>query len=342
MVLSTFYAATASDLIADIKASNLQGGANTIVLTAPTSSPYVMTATDNTTDGNTVLPVIAKGDNLTILTTNGSANPGYGDVINASSHGRLFDVAQGSSLTLENVTLQGGYLRYGRSAYGAMKGGAIYNQGTLVLSDVLVQNNAVYAYADASGGAIWSNSSLTLENSTLVRNNGASSLSANAYGGGIYIAAGTANITSTTFVSNSARAGSNGGPGGSAYGGAVYVAGGTVTMSGDTVGNLTPLWLVGPYSGGNDALGGGLSGNAYGGGLCIAGGTVTLTNDQIVGNYTTGYRDEGGGIYIAPNPSVTVYLDGFTKSNTRNNVYNPTEPPDWMGGDRSGESDIVY
>src|SRR6516162_3803029 len=105
MVLSTFYAATASDLIADIKAANLQGGANTIVLTAPTTSPYVLTATDNTTDGNTVLPVIAKGDILTILTNNGSANPGYGDAILASRHGRVFDVAGGASLTLENVTL---------------------------------------------------------------------------------------------------------------------------------------------------------------------------------------------------------------------------------------------
>jgi hypothetical protein len=83
MVLSTFYAATASDLIADIKAANLQGGANTIVLTAPTTSPYVLTAEDYTTDGPTVLPVIAKGDNLTILTSNGTTNPGYGDHIDA-------------------------------------------------------------------------------------------------------------------------------------------------------------------------------------------------------------------------------------------------------------------
>src|SRR5436309_11969887 len=69
---STYYAATASDLIADIKAAN-RGGANTIVLTAPTTSPYVLTAVDNTTDGPTVLPVIKK--TLTIVTGNGSAKP---------------------------------------------------------------------------------------------------------------------------------------------------------------------------------------------------------------------------------------------------------------------------
>ena len=41
---STYYAATAADLIADIKAANTAGGANTIVLTAPTTNPYVLTA----------------------------------------------------------------------------------------------------------------------------------------------------------------------------------------------------------------------------------------------------------------------------------------------------------
>jgi hypothetical protein len=324
-------------LIADIKAANLQGGANTIVLTAPTTSPYALTATDNTTDGNTVLPVIAKGDNLTILTNNGSANPGYGDVIDASGHGRLFDVAQGSLLTLENVTLQNGYVRYGRPTIDPMKGGAIYNQGTLVLSDVMVQNNVVYAWADAAGGGIWSNGSLTLENSTLIRNNGASSFGANAFGGGIYIAAGTAKIISTTFVSNTARGGSNGGPGGSAYGGAVYVAGGTVTMSGDTVGQLSGVGVVTQFTGGNVALAaiGNTTGNAYGGGLCIAAGTVTLTNDHIVGNYVSGY-DGVGGIYIAP--GATVYLDWFTKSNTHNNLYSPLG--DYMGSPYSPESDI--
>jgi hypothetical protein len=61
-VLSTFYAATASDLIADINAANKHGGANTIVLTAPTTSPYVLTAVDNSTDGPTGLPAITKGE----------------------------------------------------------------------------------------------------------------------------------------------------------------------------------------------------------------------------------------------------------------------------------------
>src|SRR5215831_19390314 len=78
-LLSTYSAATASDLIADINAANKHGGTNTIVLTAPTTSPYILTAVDNTTNGATGLPIIAanKGDNLTIV--------GNGDTIERST-----------------------------------------------------------------------------------------------------------------------------------------------------------------------------------------------------------------------------------------------------------------
>jgi hypothetical protein len=50
-VLSSFTAATVSDLIADINAANRQGSANTIALTAPATSPSVLTSVDNTTNG---------------------------------------------------------------------------------------------------------------------------------------------------------------------------------------------------------------------------------------------------------------------------------------------------
>src|SRR6516164_6081520 len=65
--LSNFNALTVSDLITDINAANAAGGTNTITLTAPTTSPYVLTAADNTTDGPTGLPVIGKKDTLTII-----------------------------------------------------------------------------------------------------------------------------------------------------------------------------------------------------------------------------------------------------------------------------------
>src|SRR6516162_9522329 len=139
--LSNFNAGTVSDLITDINAANAAGGSNTITLTAPTTSPYVLTAVDNTTDGPTGLLVISGGgmkvaaDNLTIV--------GNGDTIERSTASgtpdfRLFDVALGAALTLNNLTLQNGYeLGSGSSA----EGGGLFNQGTLVLSAVTVQSN---------------------------------------------------------------------------------------------------------------------------------------------------------------------------------------------------------
>jgi hypothetical protein len=338
MVLSTFYAATASDLIADIKAANLQGGANTIVLTAPPTSSrfaYQLTATNNTTDGANVLPVIAPGDSLTIQSQNGSLDTidawptsnVRGQIIgNFRGPGRLFDVAQGASLTLENMQVENG------TELLSGKGGAILNQGTLVLSNVLVSGNTVAPTSgdDAAGGGIWSNGSLTVENSTFQSNvaYGQPMGSGNAFGGAICIEGGTANITGSTFGSmaypNSAEAYCYGGA--YAYGGAVYVGGGTVTMSGDTVGSSSFSSSY-PSNGAATKLGGGLAG--YGGGLCVAGGTVTLRNDKISGNMA-GHGDlpnatftpnanigYGGGIFIAS--GAKVYLDSFTQANTSNN-----------------------
>ena len=78
------------------------------------------------------------GDNLTIV--------GNGDTIERSTATgtpafRLFDVAAGASLSLANLTLQGG-----RGArVGSWSGGAICNQGSLSLNGVTVQNNIAKA-----------------------------------------------------------------------------------------------------------------------------------------------------------------------------------------------------
>jgi hypothetical protein len=156
MLLSSYSALTVSDLIADINAANKAGGSNTITLTAPTTSPYVLTAVDNTADGANGLPVIANHDNLTII--------GNGDTIERSTASgtsafRLFDLAKGGSLTLQNLTLQNGLASGSGSS---AEGGAIYNHGSLVLTGVTVQGNKAQgsnatksgqAGQDGSGGA---------------------------------------------------------------------------------------------------------------------------------------------------------------------------------------------
>src|SRR5262249_49141033 len=133
-VPSTFTAASVSDLIADINAANLTAEADTIMLDA--GKTFSLTEVNNRgTDGWNGLPVIAAGEDLTII--------GNGAIIERSTAigtpaFRLFDVAGGASLTLNDLTLQGGLAGAGMSF---AQGGAVYNQGTLILNGVTVQNN---------------------------------------------------------------------------------------------------------------------------------------------------------------------------------------------------------
>ena len=243
-ILSNYTAATVSDLIADINAANKAGGSNTIVLTAPTTSPYVLTAVNNAVDGANGLPQISKKDNLTII--------GNGDTIERSTAAgtpgfRLFDVASGGSLTLENVTLQNG-LAFGWGV--SAEGGAIYNQGTLTLTGVTVYNNTAQGSygadgvatnsklkngqdinggtgANAAGGGIWSSGSVTLQGGTTLQGNaalggqggagghtatvaGSGGAGGGGFGGGLYEAGGSATITSATLAFNRALGGTGG------------------------------------------------------------------------------------------------------------------------------------
>jgi hypothetical protein len=103
---------------------------------------------------------------LSILApTTSTGAPGI--TIDGNSASRIFEI-QGSasqvSVTLQNLTLQ-----HGVSA----EGGAIYNQGTLTLTNVLVQNNTAQGQEDASaaGGGIYTDGALTLQGGSKVQNN---------------------------------------------------------------------------------------------------------------------------------------------------------------------------
>jgi len=327
---SAYYAPNTLALIADITAANTAGGANTISLTAPTSSPYVLTAVNNSLInpyspngfGTNGLPFIAAKDNLTIL--------GNGDTIERSTTVRplfrLLDVASGASLTLENLTLQGGRVEGGYRGpggpvddpggpgYGAAEGGAIYNQGTLVLNGVTVQGNvAAGAFPDgwAAGGGIFSlYGSVTLEGGTIVQNNEAeaSGWPSNAYGGGLAAIGGTVTVTNATLKNNTARAGVEGGY---AYGGGLYASDATL--------NLTKATLDGNAAG----LYG--QGYGYGGGLFLDAdyGTATLTAATLTSCTVQGNSaGTGGGIYLLTDYpySATVYLDPATVAQVTGNT----------------------
>ena len=294
---STYYAATVSDLIADINAANQAGGSNTVLLAANTT--FDLAAANNGTNGGNGLPVIAANNNLAILGQGG-------DVIQRDDFSdydfRLFDVAGGASLTLTDLILQNGYVS---GAFGntTADGGAIYNQGTVVLNAVTVQNNVVHGgFYDPSpaGGGIWSTGALTLENGTVVQGNRVagdggsgypSGRGRDAFGGGLYIAGGTAYLTGAAVTNNSAVGGD-----------------GAEEGCGD--------FCFYPTAHGGDGFGGGLY--AAGGATVILCGDTVESNAASGGTGTKNGNGYGGGLFIAN--KATVYLDSITLANVINNT----------------------
>ena len=205
---SSFSAVTVSDLIADIKAANTAGGTNTITLAKGTT--FSVTQVNNTTDGSaTGLPVIAAGDNLTIVGNNAtiqrsavSGTPGF----------RLFDVASGASLALQNLTVQNGSL-------GGGNGGAIYSNGSLTLSGVTVTGNS--NFANYGGGVYIAGGTANLSNDLFSGNTSTQG------GAALFVAGGSVTSIGDTFDANTATDDS---------GGAIYATGGSsVSLTDDHV-----------------------------------------------------------------------------------------------------------
>src|SRR5262245_6268522 len=130
----------------------------------------------NTLGENDSAPqIIHLGPGTYALTTMGSGGASVGDlditgnvVIEGAGAGRtfinssdmvdrVFNVHPGASLTLDGVTLSNGY---------SDEGGAIYNAGTLAVSNSTLHHN----YATGDGGGIYNTGGLTITNSTLDAN----------------------------------------------------------------------------------------------------------------------------------------------------------------------------
>jgi len=145
------------DLIAAINAADAAGGVNTITL-APDKT-FTLTTVNNTADGPNGLPVIVannkltiRGDGTTIMRSKAAGTPAF----------RLFDVASGASLTLENLTLANG-LVVGDTGIDAC-GGAILNSAGATLTvkcSIFLNNQALGGDGGGGpgglglGGAVW-------------------------------------------------------------------------------------------------------------------------------------------------------------------------------------------
>ncbi len=199
---------------------------------------------------------------------------GKGHTISAEDLGRIFSIGEGFTVTLTNATLINGK---------ADKGGAIYNDGSLTLSDVKLSDNA----ADSYGGAVFNNGHLVIGNSVFdsndIVNRGSASVD---YGGaaiynwydgvltvsgsnftnniknykngdrlvGAVATIGDATISDSCFVNNAGR-----------WGGAISASG--YLIAGDDVNTLT-------VSGSTFKENGGL----YGAGIFVAGSDFTVSD----------------------------------------------------------------
>ena len=254
---------------------------------------------------------------------------GKGHTIDAKNLGRIFSIGEGFTVTLTNATLINGK---------ADKGGAIYNDGSLTLSDVKLSDNA----ADSYGGAVFNNGELVVGNSVFdsndIVNRGSASVD---YGGaaiynwydgtltvsgsnftnniknykngdrlvGAVATIGDATVSGSCFVNNAGR-----------WGGAISASGyliagddvNTLTVSGSTFKENGGLYGAGIFVWGSDftvsdcvfdkntAFGkGNMTPNNNNGAAIV----VTDTGKDITGaitgsNFTNNKAQYGGAIYI--------------------------------------------
>jgi hypothetical protein len=306
-------ASTLSQLIADINYANSVGGAITINLAPGTT--FDLKSADNTTDGGNGLPVIGgtKAVALTIIGNGATLKriAVIGRYSTIKNPFRLFDVASGASLTLDHVTLQGGWV--------SGTGGAVLNHGTLnvINGSTLSGNNA------GSGGGIYNTGIVTLSNNSVLTGNGAQGS-----GGGIYNAGGTVTITSTVS-----------GNGALYYGGGIYNSSGTVTVSNGTLSGNNARFGGGIYNNGGtstitDSTVNGNSANhydypwlgGYGGGIFNSSGMVVIDHSTLTGNTADpGFEDlfvVGGGIFNDYQGTVTVKNDSHITGDLYDDVDN--------------------
>ncbi len=208
-------------------------------------------------------------------------------VIDGNSRGPVVSFAsgEGSGAVLTGFTLTGGsgFEEESSSSYSCGSGdtctdyyttwcgGGLYIDGSNpTLSDLVVEDNVVYAPADSTsgddtytylgygGGACVRNANVTFTGVTFADNSGDE-------GGAVYIeSTGSAAFEQSSFVGNTGESG-----------GAVQVDGGAVSLT-----NVLLAW--------NEA-------DLAGGGLLVADGTATLTNVTLGGNSSA----QGGGLYLS-------------------------------------------
>jgi hypothetical protein len=236
------------------------------------------------------------------LTIDGSGQTLILDGENTTTQLRVpvFSVSSGVSVTLKNLTIANGDAGLIRDS-----GGAVFNEGTLTVSNSTFTNNTA-----SIAGAIYNEyGTLTVTNSTFTGN------SADTGGGGaIENALGTATVSNSTFSGNSA-----GGSGGGIFnGGGSTLRVTTSTFSGNSATNGGGIFNGGTADVTNGTFGGNSASTSIdylgGGGIFnYHTGTLSVTTSNFSGNWAGG---SGGG--IATHGPLSVTNSTFSGNSTVN------------------------
>ena len=221
----------------------------------------------------------AKNNNITIdKNMNIRGQSKTGTIINGSGTNWIFHINNGIKVIISNLTLTNGTHPY--------TGGAIYNDGSLTLNNTILSSNSAMSQKNTYGGAIYNTGSLIVTASTFNDNIAGASLGT---GGGSIYNTGTMDISFTDF------SGSIAGSGISTYGGAIENSGGTLSK---------PVTITGCTFTSNI-----VNTERPKGGAISNSGVMTITST----NFTTNKANYGGAIYNIG--TMTLTYNNFTDNN---------------------------
>jgi len=291
--------------------NNAATGTSTQMYTIELEENGIFTLTDFTIAKNLIFTV-ANGGTATIQ----------------GSNNRLIYIQSGYTVYFYNITFQNGHASDGTTLHpDGYNGGAIYNEGTLYLTNCVLRNNQAgdggawdYGGIGGDGGAIYNTGSATITDCEIYNNragdgsDGVPITHSNGFqggnGGAIY-SIGTLTITGTEMYNNLAGNGGNGvilGEGGNGgNGGAIY---NTATMT-ITDSDIHRNFAGDAGAGGYQVIIGGTGGTGGNGGAIYNTGSAIITDSQISENtagdggsgadgsdglFSNGYTGHNGGV----------------------------------------------
>jgi hypothetical protein len=327
----TFTPADVASLISDLGVANSAPPGTVTVINLQAGATYSLTKVDNYWYGPDGLPPI---DSTVIIHGNGATIARDTNPADKTPDFRLFYVSGGmelpaGSLTMDNVTLEGGVAQAGNSGTGGGgmgAGGAIFNQGTLNLTGVTLTNNEALGGSSGvgtseGGGGMGEDSSVAIGggfsaafsafafNGAVYGGSAGSGSTANfagGGGGGGFLTGANGVNSASTFSGSGALGGGLGGfggLGGDAYefriggdgGGGGFADGNTGIVGGNFGNGGFGEPLAGVDGGGGGIGGGGGGGGVTGGGGGFGGGGGSADDFGGNGGFGGGGGGSGGG-----------------------------------------------